>query len=1523
MLEQERAAGGGRSRGETQAACTVSYTPPPTPSVSARVLLAFQVQQTLVGSVSATIARPPPPSPTHPVTRRVGAAAAPSHGRAGPPEEVIPRAPAGRATGPGPAMKVRALQRESAYRWFGELDPAGRLEFLCGLLDLLNPLELRFAAACLEELARKDQHSLRDAELRANSAAELLNGAAPGAGPGEATAAARSDLGDAAVRGRLLVSLALLRSDNREAANALYRTLGPPRDPGGNGAAQAGQVETQGLPQTRRGAVAGLAMLLPPRAALASGEAGARAGQELVLLYTMASNHPAFAFHHKQAFRLTLRELRRALRQARRGDRENSRKSDPDGEGVGVDREDHSSDGGPEGLERLLYKGSRDEANPSVSGVQQGPEPPSFTPFRLANNKECVLSPAPGQLTLPPCKNHSLQPAEPFTTSVHKTVPSAYVTHSTVSFMHSTKGGTAALKHVPITNVHCAGLVHPAAPSAYSFPRAPSVQSTAHTGLSIECLSNADTSPASSPAALAHSTLSVGNSVPVMSCVLSPQAVSPSPHATHSLFLHRYPPPSSQHLHPVALPGQPRSPRDDLSNHDVAAHPLRTTTSSPVRTGNSTVATAMTADWLLQRTGSSNSPLPQRQQPVQLPVAVWHGSESPAHALRLLPHAVSPAPPDRSVIDAELASQALAVQALNLHTWLKQIHLHKSYPALRHLSLSQVLNLSAEDVERMDSLTIRARNKLIHYIQREREEIEARTRAPQDAGSQGDLAPLEGRDFASDSSCAVEENEAVRRDTSWQVTTQVLPTQTHFHPVSIAMPFSPTVPPTFSAAALYSTMGVHPMPMVQAYDPSLTSYSGSAGVSYSLKPSEAIPVGAQFTASPNMSIATTNHMGSATPYNVAYYNSVHHPVPVNHLACNSPSVTASMHQPVGVATAFSPLHAPIVLPYNPTAASVPFCHASVGGVPVDAVASACSAPSSPTPPLHGPRLETRSGPSVVKNRPGPSGKTSHGNTKGAMKLDVVVAPVGLPAEVTPTLSSFRMGGTNMSTPMYATSSAVATSPYIFTASKVKSCSVTDSAAHPSCSPLHSCHSALAHREPSCAPGPVVTSSRTLAHGPSGVRSRRPATFSEGSSQTHADHQCNSLDGNSAPSSIKPPVSSSQSQFLIGINSSHVIQLNTQPTPYVNNDRMAVAPISAVNCHVSGATSANTQHLGSHPTTVTARSTCSPSLSGDRMEKSGPGAYEHHKASDDTAVCGTHKAPLERSVSAAYESWERAFDGDGRALSLELSDGNDSATNNPGEGRVYDPGAGAGTGEDVDDIEEAAQYDVVKPECYESGGGVAFVADESATYGPEESACYEIGEDVECGADLPSLAARSLSGCGMCGCNGSCSGSASSAEAGEPPLPPSIASAAFGYPNYYQNTMPPGNTYAFQHYTLSLGVSGSYLAPPRYGLQYPYYHPSPAGPQHQSMQAYGAMVPPPREMVGDGQQTGTVFVAGVVGPRHPASPPQHHKPPIPSCFNCGVSGHQAPECTQPSMDSNQPATFRFRYSTHTDGLDTVD
>ena len=71
-------------------------------------------------------------------------------------------------------MKGRRSERKwtvaSAYRWFASLDAAARLEFACGLLALCHPLEVRFLAACLEEMAKRDGVALRNAEDRANSA---------------------------------------------------------------------------------------------------------------------------------------------------------------------------------------------------------------------------------------------------------------------------------------------------------------------------------------------------------------------------------------------------------------------------------------------------------------------------------------------------------------------------------------------------------------------------------------------------------------------------------------------------------------------------------------------------------------------------------------------------------------------------------------------------------------------------------------------------------------------------------------------------------------------------------------------------------------------------------------------------------------------------------------------------------------------------------------------------------------------------------------------------------------------------------------------------------------------------------------------------------------------------------------------------------------------------------------------------------------------------------------------------------
>jgi len=163
--------------------------------------------------------------------------------------------------------------REGVYRWFSSLTSARRTEFLCGLLDLCVPIELRFLGSCLEDLARKDYNSLRDAEIKANNTADL---------------SALTDITDEVVRGKLLVSLALLASDNREAAGVLYRTLTHIDT----------VINNYGLPRNDVG----------------------QTEEQFLLLFTMASNHPAFSFHQKQLLRRELRQIQEML-QVRQGSR--------------------------------------------------------------------------------------------------------------------------------------------------------------------------------------------------------------------------------------------------------------------------------------------------------------------------------------------------------------------------------------------------------------------------------------------------------------------------------------------------------------------------------------------------------------------------------------------------------------------------------------------------------------------------------------------------------------------------------------------------------------------------------------------------------------------------------------------------------------------------------------------------------------------------------------------------------------------------------------------------------------------------------------------------------------------------------------------------------------------------------------------------------------------------------------------------------------------------------------------------
>ncbi|XP_068419427.1 zinc finger CCHC domain-containing protein 2 isoform X1 [Eschrichtius robustus] len=252
---------------------------------------------------------PPPPPPLSGPPRGPPPQPPPPPGGLGQPVAGGSAAGAGMPSGGGgPTAALR--EQERVYEWFGlVLGSAQRLEFMCGLLDLCNPLELRFLGSCLEDLARKDYHYLRDSEAKANGLSD----------PGPL-----ADFREPAVRSRLIVYLALLGSENREAAGRLHRLLpqvdsvlkslraargdvsrgGAEDEPGEDGDNEE-DAEKDGSGPEGGGA--------EPQP---GGGLGFRAQEELLLLFTMASLHPAFSFHQRVTLREHLERLRAALRRS-------------------------------------------------------------------------------------------------------------------------------------------------------------------------------------------------------------------------------------------------------------------------------------------------------------------------------------------------------------------------------------------------------------------------------------------------------------------------------------------------------------------------------------------------------------------------------------------------------------------------------------------------------------------------------------------------------------------------------------------------------------------------------------------------------------------------------------------------------------------------------------------------------------------------------------------------------------------------------------------------------------------------------------------------------------------------------------------------------------------------------------------------------------------------------------------------------------------------------------------------------
>ncbi|XP_054742615.1 uncharacterized protein LOC129247493 [Anastrepha obliqua] len=141
--------------------------------------------------------------------------------------------------------------KKDVIQWFKELESYKRIDTMCTLLNMCLPFELRFLGTCLEELGRRDSQELRGMELRVNNPQDLAT---------DMVACQKGEPTDKKIRRKMALYLALIRACNRTCVTEIFRTL----DGWGD------------------------------RDFLCMNDSDTL--QELLLVYTMAANHPVFSF---------------------------------------------------------------------------------------------------------------------------------------------------------------------------------------------------------------------------------------------------------------------------------------------------------------------------------------------------------------------------------------------------------------------------------------------------------------------------------------------------------------------------------------------------------------------------------------------------------------------------------------------------------------------------------------------------------------------------------------------------------------------------------------------------------------------------------------------------------------------------------------------------------------------------------------------------------------------------------------------------------------------------------------------------------------------------------------------------------------------------------------------------------------------------------------------------------------------------------------------------------------------------
>ncbi|KAL4235175.1 Zinc finger CCHC [Mactra antiquata] len=140
--------------------------------------------------------------------------------------------------------------KEELCTWFRDLQPHKRIDYMCGMLQMCLPMELRFMGSYVEDLAKKDFHELRESEGKANSHHELKK---------------FSETDVRVFRTKMAVYLALLHSSNMRCSNIIFQLLE-------NRAVDALVVNENMDVMTV---------------------------YNILLVLSMAMNHPAFSYHQK------------------------------------------------------------------------------------------------------------------------------------------------------------------------------------------------------------------------------------------------------------------------------------------------------------------------------------------------------------------------------------------------------------------------------------------------------------------------------------------------------------------------------------------------------------------------------------------------------------------------------------------------------------------------------------------------------------------------------------------------------------------------------------------------------------------------------------------------------------------------------------------------------------------------------------------------------------------------------------------------------------------------------------------------------------------------------------------------------------------------------------------------------------------------------------------------------------------------------------------------------------------------